>query len=271
MIPIEAAGFKEAFHVSFNDGKIIDIQFLHNCNRPTLIVLYEDNKQSRHVKTVVIDLKERDAISGSFALNYVEFAANKLIPVASPVNGVLVVGAVTITYISISDVDFVKSSKSSSSGSSYMRTCEIQRCIMMSSTAVSSDGKRYLLGDSFGNLISLALVTNKNPSEVEFLAVDYLGVTSTAETISYLGTGVVYIGSTFGDSQLLKLHPNNDSSRSCIEVMDIYAHIGPILDMCLVDNEKNGGQKQLVTCSGAFKDGSLRIIKSGIGIIEQVA
>ena len=31
------------------------------------------------------------------------------------------------------------------------------------------------------------------------------------------------------------------------------------------------GQCQVVTCSGAFKDGSLRVIRSGIGIKEQVA
>jgi DNA damage-binding protein 1 len=41
--------------------------------------------------------------------------------------------------------------------------------------------------------------------------------------------------------------------------------------MCLVDNDRHGGQRQLVTCSGAYKDGSLRIIRSGIGLQEQAS
>ena len=42
---------------------------------------------------------------------------------------------------------------------------------------------------------------------------------------------------------------------------------GPILDMVVVDLERQG-QGQLVTCSGGFKEGSLRIIRNSIGIHE---
>jgi DNA damage-binding protein 1 len=31
------------------------------------------------------------------------------------------------------------------------------------------------------------------------------------------------------------------------------------------------GQGQVVTCSGAFKDGSLRVVRNGIGINEHAA
>lgn len=40
--------------------------------------------------------------------------------------------------------------------------------------------------------------------------------------------------------------------------------------MCVVDLERQG-QGQLVTCSGAFKEGSLRIIRNGIGIQEHAS
>ncbi|ETO21933.1 hypothetical protein RFI_15272 [Reticulomyxa filosa] len=49
----------------------------------------------------------------------------------------------------------------------------------------------------------------------------------------------------------------------------LYANKGPIVDMCAVDLERQG-QCQLVCCSGVSKDGSLRIVKNGIGI-EQTA
>ena len=50
--------------------------------------------------------------------------------------------------------------------------------------------------------------------------------------------------------------------------METFTNLGPIVDMCVVDLERQG-QGQLVTCSGAYKEGSLRIIRNGIGIHEQ--
>ena len=49
--------------------------------------------------------------------------------------------------------------------------------------------------------------------------------------------------------------------------METFTNLGPIVDMCVVDLERQG-QGQLVTCSGAYKEGSLRIIRNGIGIHE---
>ncbi|KAI9091588.1 hypothetical protein K1719_028031 [Acacia pycnantha] len=51
------------------------------------------------------------------------------------------------------------------------------------------------------------------------------------------------------------------------EVLERYVNLGPIVDLCVVDLERQG---QVVTCSGAFKDDSLRIVRNGIGINEQV-
>ena len=39
------------------------------------------------------------------------------------------------------------------------------------------------------------------------------------------------------------------------------------MNMCVVDLEKQG-QGQLVTCSGAFREGTVRIVCNGIGIEE---
>lgn len=53
------------------------------------------------------------------------------------------------------------------------------------------------------------------------------------------------------------------------ELYDSFTNLGPIVDFCVVDLERQG-QCQIVTCSGAFKDGSLRVVRSGVGIHEQV-
>lgn len=77
---------------------------------------------------------------------------------------------------------------------------------------------------------------------------------------------MVFVGSFFGDSQLIHLRSEIDPERKCyFDVFEEYTNVGPIADMVFVENE---GQNQLITCSGFFRDGSLRIIRSGIGIQE---
>ncbi len=69
--------------------------------------------------------------------------------------------------------------------------------------------------------------------------------------------------------QLIKLKPQADSKGSHVEVLETFLNLAPIIDMCVVDLEHQG-QAQVITCSGAFKDGSLRIVRNGIAIHEQV-
>lgn len=69
--------------------------------------------------------------------------------------------------------------------------------------------------------------------------------------------------------QLIKLNLHPDAKGSYVEVLESYVNLGPIVDFCVVDLERQG-QGQVVTCSGAYKDGSLRIVRNGIGINEQV-
>lgn len=69
--------------------------------------------------------------------------------------------------------------------------------------------------------------------------------------------------------QLIKLNLQPDDKGSYVEVLEKYVNLGPIVDFCVVDLERQG-QGQVVTCSGAYKDGSLRVVRNGIGINEQV-
>jgi DNA damage-binding protein 1 len=58
-----------------------------------------------------------------------------------------------------------------------------------------------------------------------------------------------------------------DKSSTTLAVVDSITNLAPIIDFCLVDLDKRG-QSQVVACCGAHKDGSLRIIRNGIGIEE---
>jgi DNA damage-binding protein 1 len=94
--------------------------------------------------------------------------------------------------------------------------------------------------------------------------------TTIAECLTYLDNGVVFVGSRLGDSQLVKLNVEVNEQGSYIHVMESFTNLGPVVDMCVVDLERQG-QGQLVTCSGAYKEGSLRIIRNGIGIHEHAS
>lgn len=77
----------------------------------------------------------------------------------------------------------------------------------------------------------------------------------------------MFVGSVGGDSQLVRLSTTKNDQGSFVDPVDSYANLGPVLDFCVVDLERQG-QGQVVTCSGMGKDGSLRIIRNGIGLNE---
>lgn len=265
MLPLGPNGnFQEAFNVAIEEPRLIDIAFLYQQSQPTFCLLFEDNLMGRHFKTYSIDTREKIISNGSWQQNHVEFSARMLIPVNDAAGGVLVVGQSTITY-------YCNGPNTHSIGMDHK--------FITAFSPLDTKGERYLLGDKNGVLSVLILLRNEvsgaKSGDVSGLVLEELGVTSIAERICYIENGVVFIGSCFGDSQLVKLLSNDTSSNSnvesnqLVEVLETYDNIGPIIDMCVVPSERHN-QSQVVTCSGAYKDGSLRVIKSGIGIREQV-
>ncbi|ESQ55276.1 hypothetical protein EUTSA_v10024273mg [Eutrema salsugineum] len=255
VIPFDNKGqLKEAFNIRLEELQVLDIKFLYGCAKPTIAVLYQDNKDARHVKTYEIATKDKDKVfvEGPWSQNNLDNGADLLIPVPSPLCGVLIIGEETIVYCSVN----------------AFRAIPIRPCITKAYGRVDVDGSRYLLGDHAG-LIHLLVITHEK-EKVTGLKFELLGETSIASTISYLDNAVVFVGSSYGDSQLIKLNRKPDADGSYVEILEKYVNLGPIVDFCVVDLERQG-QGQIVTCSGAYKDGSLRIVRNGIGINEQAS
>eukprot|EP01041_Mallomonas_annulata_P009800 gene9800-20388_t len=253
VISILNNGLADPFNVRIDELKLIDVKFLYGCLKPTMCILYEDNRGCRHVKTYVVGVREKELCAGPWQQNNVEHGAKIIIPVPSPSGGILLIGQSTLTYLS-------------GTGKTY--ALAMQYGALSSYGSIDTDGSRYLLGDSFGTLF--VLVLHRDFGAVTGLSLDILGTTSTANSLCYLDNGVVFVGSQSGDSQLVKLLEKRDEHGSHVEVLQAYPNIGPILDMCVVESDRQG-QSQVVTCSGAHKDGSLRVIRSGIGIEEQAS
>ncbi|KAJ8762650.1 hypothetical protein K2173_010671 [Erythroxylum novogranatense] len=253
VIPFDNKGqLKEAFNIRLEELQVLDIKFLYGCSKPTIVVLYQDNKDARHVKTYEVALKDKDFVEGPWSQNNLDNGADLLIPVPPPLCGVLIVGEETIVYCS----------------ANAFKAIPIRPSITRAYGRVDADGSRYLLGDHAGFLHLLVITHEKE--KVTGLKIELLGETSIVSTISYLDNAVVFIGSSYGDSQLIKLNLQPDAKGSYVEVLERYVNLGPIVDFCVVDLERQG-QGQVVTCSGAYKDGSLRIVRNGIGINEQAS
>ncbi|XP_077088627.1 DNA damage-binding protein 1 isoform X2 [Siphateles boraxobius] len=183
-----------------------------------------------------------------------------VIPVPEPFGGAIIIGQESITY---------------HNGDKYFAIAPptIKQSTIVCHNRVDPNGSRFLLGDMEGRLFMLLLEKEElmdGAVVLKDLRVELLGETSIAECLTYLDNGVVFVGSRLGDSQLVKLNVDSNDQGSYVAVMETFTNLGPIVDMCVVDLERQG-QGQLVTCSGAFKEGSLRIIRNGIGIHEHAS
>ncbi|KAL8800831.1 MAG: hypothetical protein Q9182_004891 [Xanthomendoza sp. 2 TL-2023] len=122
-----------------------------------------------------------------------------------------------------------------------------------------------------GKLYVLMLLIEED--EVSGWQLDVVGITSRATTLVYLGSGLTFVGSHQGDSQVIRVEQQE------IQILQNLTNVAPILDFTVMDmgnrngethsNEYSSGQARIVTGSGAFQDGSLRSIRSGVGMEDQ--
>lgn len=134
------------------------------------------------------------------------------------------------------------------------------------------DGQRWLLADEYGRLYFCMLIL-ENERTVKGFRIDRIGSTPRASVLVYLDAGYVFVGSHQGDSQVIRIKEEGS------EVVQTITNIAPILDFSIMDmgsrggesqtNEYSSGQARIVTGSGAFQDGSLRSVRSGVGMEEQ--
>ncbi|AWP01227.1 hypothetical protein SMAX5B_005614 [Scophthalmus maximus] len=249
----------KAFNIRLEELQVIDVHFLYGCQAPTVCFIYQD-PQGRHVKTYEVSLREKEFNKGPWKQENVEAEASMVIPVPEPFGGAIIIGQESITY---------------HNGDKYLAIAPptIKQSTIVCHNRVDPNGSRYLLGDMEGRLFMLLLEKEElmdGTVALKDLHVELLGETSIAECLTYLDNGVVFVGSRLGDSQLVKLNVDSNDQGSFVAVMETFTNLGPIVDMCVVDLERQG-QGQLVTCSGAFKEGSLRIIRNGIGIHEHAS
>ncbi|MCJ1382290.1 hypothetical protein MMC17_005403 [Xylographa soralifera] len=231
--------------------------------KPKLALLYEDSHEKVGLKIRSLNYAAggtSEPGSAEFIEEYrfqeqVDLGASHIIPVPAPSYGFLIIAEVSITYVDeVSNHHLIEPLK--------------EATIFVTWTQI--DAQRWLLADEYGKIYLLMLLVEDH--DVVGWKFHLLGTTSRASVLVYLDAGLVFVGSHQGDSKVIRIQEKS------MEVMQTLSNIAPILDFTIMDmgsragdtktNEYSSGQARLVTGSGAFHDGSLRSVRSGVGLEE---
>jgi len=257
IIPALAGGTlrSEAFNVRMEELYLLDLCFLAGTPRPTLATLHEDSKHQRYLKTHEVSVRDKALSDGPWPQVAVEASASQLI--ALPFGGVLVLSEHSVACHS---GGAVRAHQVSASGAPTL---------FRAHGRVDPDGTRWLLSDAAGTLYVLAIgLTDR--AEVTSLTLERLGQTVAASAICYLDNGVVYLGSSCADAVLLSLSTEAHEDGSYFSELARWENLGPIVDFAVLDPEGQG-QGQVVTCSGTRRDGSIRVVRSGVAFDERAS
>ncbi|ETO16491.1 hypothetical protein RFI_20851 [Reticulomyxa filosa] len=265
----------------------------------TIGILYQDYNASRHLKTYRLNVNTLRLCNGSSDTLMAEDGCHTLIRipaaqrremdnrVGAGKGGVILIGGDSITYCTIDDA---------------YQQIQVQAQLQLphgiytaydivNPLHTASDSNcRFLIGDAMNRKLNLMTLKANSQNEVKSMEWKVLGDVVSPSCISYLGNDKCFVGSVNGDHQLIMIHDNSTLSdevdvnaehlpEKCkddktikeqggesIEILQEFENI----DMCAVDLERQG-QCQLVCCSGIGKDGSLRVVRNGIGIEETAA
>ena len=229
---------------------------------PRMAVLYEDINQQAKLVTRKLDFTpglsgasaSADLETLAWTFEELDTGSNRLIAVPGPIHGVLVLSHMSITYVNDAGEYPIRKALANPT---IFRACE------------QVDPQRWILADDYSHLYLLMLILD-DKGDLQDWKLDRLGDTSEASVLVYLGNGMVFVGSHFGPSQVIRLLDGS------LEVLQTFQNIAPILDFTVMDmgsqstqvNDYSSGKARLVSGSGGFQDGSLCSIRSGVGLEE---
>ncbi|KAL5118152.1 hypothetical protein ACEQ8H_003987 [Pleosporales sp. CAS-2024a] len=225
--------------------------------KPKIALLYEDTHSQVKLKLRGILFAGGDQVEledGEACKAELELGASHLIPVEAPSHGLIVIGETSIAYYD--DENNELHTEALDEATIFVAWERI-------------DAQRFVLADDYGRLY-IFMVIFDDQHKVQSWKLDAIGQTSRASVLVYLDAGYVFVGSHQGDSQVIKI------AEQSMEIVQTFSNIAPVLDFTIMDmgnrsgegqtNEYSSGQARIVTGSGAYQDGSLRSVRSGVGL-----
>lgn len=226
-------------------------------DKPKLALLYEDTHSQVKLKVRELFFAGGDAVEieeGENCRAELELGSSHLIPLDGPSSGLIVIGETSIGYYNDETED--------------LQTEPLDEATIFVAWE-RIDAQRFVLADDYGRLYLFMLILDEK-DRVQSWKLDIIGQTSRASVLVYLDAGYVFVGSHQGDSQVVRI------AEKSMEVVQTFSNIAPVLDFTIMDmgnrsgegqtNEYSSGQARIVTGSGAYQDGSLRSVRSGVGL-----
>ncbi|KAK9479015.1 CPSF A subunit region-domain-containing protein [Lipomyces japonicus] len=227
---------------------IVSIIFLEGTEVPTIVVLYRDGKYAKHVRLYEINVTDQrlHQITDS-GLRNVDQGASLLMPLPNFIGGFFLLCEQLLIYFPVPQKN-EKPPKLPIEGP--ISFCAWEKI----------DDTRFLLADDFGKLYILQLIigNDEGKSYAQDWELKQIGELSIATTITYLGDGYFFITSHFSPSVLFVLTPEEPHVRT----VQTIPNLAPITDFQLISREN---ATDVLACSGAFRSGSLRLVRSGVG------
>ncbi|KPV73328.1 uncharacterized protein RHOBADRAFT_55089 [Rhodotorula graminis WP1] len=248
---------------------------------PVLAAVYASHTGHKVLATFTVDLVDKELGEGPLREQVlVDPGSELVIPLG---NGVAVVGEESMTWYAVPVTDGGDEGKGDKGKGKAAAAVEESgagaRCRLPVSrvtawTALSDD--RLLLGDLYGKLL-LVTATLSDAGRVTSVSVEDLGDATSATSIVPMSATEVYLSSRFGDSQIIRL-PSTDADAmhddatpapaTELALVQSFSSLAPVLDFVVVGESSTSSSGYLVTCSGAYKTGSLRVVRSGVGVQE---
>lgn len=237
--------------------------------KPKHALLYEDYEGK--VRLRIRELAYQAAGAGEGSIEFeddpqrlpslpMDLGATTLIPIQGPPYGMLILAETQISYFN--EENFTIITRPLDDATAFKAWERI-------------DNQRYVLSDIYGKLYLLMLMLDFE-EKVQEWKLDVLGEIPVASTLVYLDAGCIFVGSHQGDSKVIRIVEGKNGG--VIETVQTFSNIAPVLDFTIMDmgnrsgegvaNEYSSGQARLVAGSGAFADGSLRSVRSGVGMQE---
>jgi hypothetical protein len=146
---------------------------------------------------------KRDKVlaEGPWQQPHLDSGTNLIIPLPRPLGGAVLVGENVLAYVT--------------AGQPHAAIPMPYTTCVRAFGRVDADGSRHLLSDHLGQLYVLALSQNE-AGRLLGMKLEPIGQASPAECLAYLDNGVVFIGSSFADSQVracgFLFHPSSSPS-----------------------------------------------------------
>ncbi|GAA5808539.1 hypothetical protein MFLAVUS_001930 [Mucor flavus] len=231
---------------------ILSIVSLRGIHVSAMAVLSGETSELKTIKTFKYKQGTNEVAEVPKLTVRVEATTHTLISVPDPIGGVLAIGEYIISYHDLS----------LSPGSTKELSIDL---VTVTAYTFLKNSDQCILGDSEGYLYIVTLKTTN--MKVVGITSNVIGQSSIPHTIIDLGNGLLYIGSTQGDSSVIRLVPNA-LRKYTVEPVSSFLNLGPIVDFCLFDYDGHGEQT-MICCSGTDKEGSLRIVENGVGFVEK--